>query len=47
LVNHAFNEEISKTVLRVASNDPDDQRGFTQMLRGIFAAFAIKHITIL
>jgi len=42
LVGHAFNEEISKTVLRVASNDSDDQRGFTQMLRGIFAAFRNK-----
>ena len=29
----------AKTVLRVASNDPDDQRGFTQILRGIVAAF--------
>lgn len=42
LVGYAFNEEISKTVLRVASNDSDDQRGFTQMLRGIFAAFRNK-----
>jgi hypothetical protein len=39
LVGYAFNEELSKTVLRVASNDPDDQRGFTQMLRGIVPAF--------
>lgn len=42
LVGYAFNEEISKTVLRVAGNDSDDQRGFTQMLRGIFAAFRNK-----
>lgn len=42
LVGYAFNEEISRTVLRVASNDSDDQRGFTQMLRGIFAAFRNK-----
>jgi uncharacterized protein (TIGR02391 family) len=42
LVNFAFNEELSKTVLRVASNESDDQRGFTQMLRGIFAAFRNK-----
>lgn len=42
LVGYAFNEEISKTVLRVASNDSDDQRGFTQMIRGIFAAFRNK-----
>ncbi len=42
LVGYAFNEDISKTVLRVASNDPDDQRGFTQILRGIVAAFRNK-----
>jgi hypothetical protein len=48
LVGFAFNEELSKTVLRVASNDPDDQRGFTQILRGIVPAFRNKthhHIT--
>jgi hypothetical protein len=39
LVNFSFKEELSKTVLRVASNDPDDQRGFTQMMRGIVPAF--------
>lgn len=39
LVNNAFNEDLAKTVLRVASNDPDDQRGFTQILRGIVPAF--------
>jgi len=42
LVGYAFNEEIPKTVLRVASNDPEDQRGFTQILRGTFAAFRNK-----
>ena len=42
LVGYAFNEEILKTVLCVASNDHDDQRGFTQMLRGTFAAFRNK-----
>lgn len=42
LVGYAFNEDLSKTVLRVASNDSDDQRGFTQMLRGIVAAFRNK-----
>lgn len=42
LVGYAFNEEISKTVLRVASNGSDDQRGFTQILRGIFMAFRNK-----
>jgi Protein of unknown function (Hypoth_ymh) len=42
LVNFAFNEELSKTVLRVASNDPNDQRGFTQMVRGVVPAFRHK-----
>lgn len=42
LVGYAFNENLSKTVLRVASNDPDDQRGFTQMLRGTVPAFRNK-----
>lgn len=34
LVNNAFNEQISKSLLVVQSNDDDDQRGFTQILRG-------------
>ena len=42
LVNYAFNENLSKTVLRVASNDSDDQRGFTQVIRGTVAAFRNK-----
>jgi uncharacterized protein (TIGR02391 family) len=42
LVGYAFNEDLSKTVLRVASNDSDDQRGFTQILRGIVPAFRNK-----
>jgi hypothetical protein len=42
LVTFAFNEEISKTVLRVASGDPNDQRGFTQILRGIVPTFRNK-----
>ena len=42
LVNFAFNEDLSRTVLRIASNDPDDQRGFTQILRGIVPAFRNK-----
>lgn len=42
LVGYAFNEDLSKTVLRVASNDPDDQRGFVQILRGIVPAFRNK-----
>ena len=39
LVGFAYNEDLSKTVLRVLSNDPDDQRGLTQILRGIVPAF--------
>ncbi len=39
LVNFAFKEDLAKTVLRVASNNPDDQRGITQILRGIVPAF--------
>ncbi len=42
LVGYAFNEDLSKTVLVVASNDPEDQRGFTQILRGIVPAFRNK-----
>jgi len=42
LVGYAFNEDLSKTVLRVASSDSDDQRGFTQILRGIVPAFRNK-----
>jgi uncharacterized protein (TIGR02391 family) len=48
LVGFAFNEDLLKTVLRVESGDPDDQRGFTQILRGIVPAFRNKthhHIT--
>lgn len=42
LVGYAFNEDLSKTVLRVASNDNEDQRGFTQFLRGIVPSFRNK-----
>lgn len=42
LVSYAFNEDLSKTRLRLASNDSDDQRGFTQILRGIVPAFRNK-----
>ncbi len=47
-MGYAFNEEINRTVLRVASNEAEDQRGFTQILRGIVPAFRNKthhHIT--
>jgi hypothetical protein len=39
LVNYAYNEDLSRTVLTVASNDAEDQRGFTQILRGVVPAF--------
>jgi Protein of unknown function (Hypoth_ymh). len=42
LVGYAFKEDISRTVLRVTSNNADDQRGFTQILRGIVSAFRNK-----
>lgn len=42
LVNFSFNEDLSKTVLQVASNDADDQRGFTQILRGLVPTFRNK-----
>src|SRR5262249_27454720 len=39
LVSFAFNEDISKSVLKVAGGDSDDQRGFTQMLKGVVPPF--------
>ncbi len=42
LVGYAFNDDPARTVLRVASNDSDDQRGFTQILKGIVPAFRNK-----
>lgn len=48
LVGFAFNEDITKSLLRVDSGDAEDQRGFTQILRGIVPAFRNKshhHIT--
>ena len=38
LVNHAFNGDLSKTVLQVSTN-PDEQDGFTNILRGVVLAF--------
>lgn len=38
LVGYAFNAELEKTVLKI-SNNPDEQRGFTCILRGIVPAF--------
>lgn len=42
LVNAVFNEELTKTVLQVSGGDPDDQRGFTQIIRGTVAALRNK-----
>jgi hypothetical protein len=39
LVNYAFNEELTKTRLQVASKNVGDQRGFTQMIRGVVPTF--------
>ena len=38
LVGYAFNADLSQTVLKISDN-PDDQRGFTFMLRGIVPVF--------
>ena len=48
LVNFAFKEDLTKTILQIAGKDPDDQRGFTQILRGIVPAFRNRthhHVT--
>jgi Protein of unknown function (Hypoth_ymh) len=42
LVGYAYSEELARTVLEVPGADADDQRGFTQMLRGIVPAFRNK-----
>jgi len=42
VVNFAFNESSAKTVLQVDGADPDEQRGFTQIIRGIVATFRNK-----
>jgi uncharacterized protein (TIGR02391 family) len=38
LVNYAFKEDLSRTILKVSA-EPDDQRGFTNILRGIVPTF--------
>jgi len=38
LVAYAFNEDVTKTRLKM-SDDPDEQRGYTQIMRGVVAAF--------
>lgn len=35
LVNFAFKEDLTRTVLQVKGGDSDDQRGCTQILRGV------------
>ena len=42
LVNFAFKEDAATTILLVPGGDSDDQRGFTQILRGIVPAFRNK-----
>lgn len=42
LVNAAFKENLADTVLRVASGDAEDQRGYLQIMRGIVPAFRNK-----
>jgi uncharacterized protein (TIGR02391 family) len=42
LVNEAFKESLSTTMLRVASGDAGEQRGFTQILRGLVPTFRNK-----
>lgn len=39
LVGFAFNEELTRTTLEVATRNQGDQRGFTQILRGIVPTF--------
>lgn len=48
LVNFAFKDDPNSTVLLVASREAEDQRGFTQIMRGIVPAFRNKthhHLT--
>lgn len=39
LVNFAFKENLSETVLLVAGRNDEEQRGYTQMLRGLVPAY--------
>lgn len=38
LINYAFKGDLSKTILKVSDN-PDEQDGFTNILRGVMLAF--------
>ena len=42
MISYAFNEDQAKSLLQVESGDSDDQRGFTQILRGVVPAFRNK-----
>jgi len=42
LVGFAFSPDSTKSVLQIASGDPEDQRGYTQILRGVVPAFRNK-----
>jgi len=39
LVNHAFRDDLAKTILEVPGGNSDEQRGFVQILRGLFPTF--------
>jgi uncharacterized protein (TIGR02391 family) len=38
LVNYAFNNDLTKTILKISDN-PDEQNGFVNILRGVMLAF--------
>lgn len=42
LVNFAFKDDLSKTILQVPGGTADDQRGFVQILRGLVPTFRNK-----
>jgi uncharacterized protein (TIGR02391 family) len=42
LVNFAFSSDLSETVLQIASGEAEDQRGYTQIMRGVVPAFRNK-----
>jgi hypothetical protein len=44
LANYAFKENLGDTVLRVASNDADLQRGLSRIVRGWFLPFVMRRI---
>ena len=42
LVNFAFKDDLTKTILQVAGGNVDDQRGFVQIFRGLVPTFRNK-----